>query len=143
MGVLGGALGGFLGGELAGAVSDAVHGSCRGLKGKKHHKCRKNKQKSRDLSKGVGSAAGGVAGTVFEPFKNGGPVKGKRGAPRKAIVHGGEYVLPVGVKRRRRSARPWPHARRRPSQERKSPDRLSVVRRRKNNYMVLVYNVVL
>ena len=39
-----------------------------------------------------------MAGTVFEPFKNGGPVKGKRGAPRKAIVHGGEYVLPVGVK---------------------------------------------
>ena len=98
MGVLGGALGGFLGGELAGAVSDAVHGSCRGLKGKKHHKCRKNKQKSRDLSKGMGSAIGGAAGTVFEPFKNGGPVKGKRGAPRKAIVHGGEYVLPVGVK---------------------------------------------
>ena len=98
MGILGAAVGGFLGGEYAGAVSDAVHGSCRGLKGKKHHKCRKNKQKSRDLSKGVGSAAGGVAGTVFEPFKNGGPVKGKRGAPRKAIVHGGEYVLPVGVK---------------------------------------------
>ena len=98
MGVLGGALGGFLGGELAGAVSDAVHGSCRGLKGKAHHKCRKNKQKSRDLSKGMGSAIGGAAGTLFEPFKNGGPVKGKRGAPRKAIVHGGEYVLPVGVK---------------------------------------------
>ena len=98
MGILGAAVGGFLGGEYAGAVSDAAHGSCRGLKGKKHHKCRKNKQKSRDLSKGVGSAAGGVAGTVFEPFKNGGPVKGKRGAPRKAIVHGGEYVLPVGVK---------------------------------------------
>ena len=98
MGILGAAVGGFLGGEYAGAVSDAVHGSCRGLKGKKHHKCRKNKQKSRDLSKGVGSAVGGVAGGVFEPFKNGGPVKGRKGAPRKAIVHGGEYVLPVGVK---------------------------------------------
>ena len=50
------------------------------------------------MSKGVGSAVGGVAGGVFEPFKNGGAVKGKRGAPKKAIVHGGEYVLPVGVK---------------------------------------------
>ena len=98
MGILGGAIGGFLGGEYAGAVSDAVHGSCRGLKGKAHHKCRKNKQKSRDMSKGMGSAIGGAAGTVFEPFKNGGPVKGRKGAPRKAIVHGGEYVLPVGVK---------------------------------------------
>jgi len=46
----------------------------------------------------MGSAIGGAAGTVFEPFKNGGLVKGKRGAPKKAIVHGGEYVLPVGVK---------------------------------------------
>ena len=98
MGILGGAIGGFLGGEYAGAVSDAAHGSCRGLKGKAHHKCRKNKQKSRDMSKGMGSAIGGAAGTLFEPFKNGGPVKGRKGAPRKAIVHGGEYVLPVGVK---------------------------------------------
>jgi hypothetical protein len=30
-------------------------------------------------------------------YKNGGRVAGKKGAPRKAIVHGGEYVLPVGV----------------------------------------------
>ena len=98
MGLLGGAIGGFLGGEVAGAVSDLVQGSCRGLKGKKHHKCRKRKQKSRDTAKGIGSAAGGAAGTVFEPFKHGGPVKGKIGAAKKAIVHGGEYVLPHGVK---------------------------------------------
>ena len=98
MGLLGGAVGGFLGGEYAGAVSDVFHGSCRGLKGKKHHKCRKRKQKSRETAKGIGSAAGGVAGGALEPFKHGGRVKGKKGAPRKAIVHGGEYVLPVGVK---------------------------------------------
>jgi hypothetical protein len=31
-------------------------------------------------------------------FKNGGTVKGKKGKGRLAVVHGGEYVLPVGVK---------------------------------------------
>ena len=98
MGLLGGAIGGFLGGEYAGAVSDLVHGSCRGLKGKKHHKCRKRKQKSRDTAKGIGSAVGGAAGTAFEPFKHGGPVKGKKGAPRKIVAHGGEYVLPANAK---------------------------------------------
>ena len=30
-------------------------------------------------------------------FKTGGRVKGKRGKARMAIVHNGEYVLPVGV----------------------------------------------
>ena len=98
MGLLGGAVGGFLGGEYAGMVSDLAHGSCRGLKGKKHHKCRKQKQKSRETAKGVGSAVGGVAGGAFEPFKHGGPVKGRKGAPKKAIVHGGEYIVPANAK---------------------------------------------
>ena len=31
-------------------------------------------------------------------FKNGGTVKGKKGKGKLAVVHGGEYVLPVGVK---------------------------------------------
>jgi hypothetical protein len=30
-------------------------------------------------------------------FKKGGRVPGPKGRARKAIVHGGEYVLPVGV----------------------------------------------
>ena len=98
MGVLGGIAGGFIGGEIAGGVSDMLHGSCRGKKGKAHHKCRKRKQSSRDTAKGLGSATGAAAGTAFEPFKNGGRVKGKVGAPVKAVVHGGEYVLPAGVK---------------------------------------------
>jgi len=93
MGVLGGAIGGFAGGEIGGAVSDLVHGPCRGRK-----KCQRKKRQSRDLARGLGSAVGGVAGGLFEPFKNGGPVKGKRGAPKKALLHGGEYVLPAGVK---------------------------------------------
>ena len=31
-------------------------------------------------------------------FKNGGKVKGAKNRAKMAIVHGGEYVLPVGVK---------------------------------------------
>ena len=31
-------------------------------------------------------------------FKKGGKVPGKKGKAKMAIVHGGEYVLPVGVK---------------------------------------------
>jgi len=31
-------------------------------------------------------------------FKTGGRVKGKKGKAKIAMVHGGEYVLPVGVK---------------------------------------------
>jgi hypothetical protein len=51
----------------------------------------------------LGRMAGkGVSGLVQAEtglkFKNGGRVPGKRHSPKKAIVHGGEYVLPVGVK---------------------------------------------
>lgn len=57
---------------------------------------------------GVGSDIGGILGRSlgdigekavrgFLGFKKGGRVPGKKGAPRKAVVHGGEYVLPVGV----------------------------------------------
>lgn len=52
----------------------------------------------------AGRNVGGALGSVAAPlgaalaFKHGGTVPGKRGRPRKAIVHGGEYVLPVGVK---------------------------------------------
>jgi len=31
-------------------------------------------------------------------FKKGGKVPGKKGKAKMAIIHGGEYVLPVGVK---------------------------------------------
>ena len=98
MGVLGGIFGGAAGSNIAGAVSDALHGSCKGKKGKAHHKCRKRKAASRDQAKSLGGAVGAAAGTAFEPFKHGGPVRGKKGAPRKAIVHGGEYVLPANAK---------------------------------------------
>jgi len=51
-----------------------------------------------------GSAAGGAIGSVagrilggMLPFATGGRVPGKKGAPRKILAHGGEYVLPAGV----------------------------------------------
>jgi hypothetical protein len=48
------------------------------------------------LGRELGNAGEGLARS-FLGFKKGGRVPGKKGAPKKAIVHGGEYVLPVGV----------------------------------------------
>lgn len=45
----------------------------------------------------VGQQVGGIAGNLL-PFKKGGKVPGKKGAPKMILAHGGEYVLPVGVK---------------------------------------------
>ena len=36
--------------------------------------------------------------TAIPVFRTGGVVKGKKGKARLAQVHGGEYVLPIGVK---------------------------------------------
>lgn len=47
--------------------------------------------------KQTGSDIGSALGS-FLPFKKGGPVPGAKGAPVKAMLHGGEFVLPVGVK---------------------------------------------
>ena len=60
-----------------------------------------------DLGATAGSAIGRWAGNSLQHylgFKKGGHVKGKKGKPIMAIVHGGEYVLPVGV-------HPTPHQR--------------------------------
>ena len=48
----------------------------------------------------VGSVIGSHAGDWLQRtlgFKKGGRVPGKKGKGRLAIVHGGEFVLPVGV----------------------------------------------
>ena len=51
------------------------------------------------LGKMGGRAVSGlVAKETGLKFKKGGRVPGKKGAPKKAVVHGGEYILPVGVK---------------------------------------------
>lgn len=53
------------------------------------------------LGGSAGASAGSQIGSIlgnFLPFKKGGRVPGKVGKPVKALVHGGEYVLPAGVK---------------------------------------------
>jgi hypothetical protein len=45
----------------------------------------------------AGEALGDVVGSFFG-FAKGGKVPGRKGKPVKAIVHGGETVLPIGVK---------------------------------------------
>ena len=70
-----------------------------GKHGKAKHRCQRNKKRDHDISAGAGAAVGGVAGGLASNvFKHGGKVKGKRGAPRKIIAHGGEYILPANAK---------------------------------------------
>ena len=52
------------------------------------------------LGSDIGSAIGGSIGNWGQRllgFKRGGKVPGTRGKPKIAIVHSGEYILPVGV----------------------------------------------
>jgi hypothetical protein len=51
----------------------------------------------RNIGGSIGEVALPAAGVALG-FKNGGKVPGVTGQPVKAIVHSGEYVLPVGVK---------------------------------------------
>jgi hypothetical protein len=71
---------GVFGNLLGQAVGRAVAGKVGGKK-----------------SADVGQQVGGMAGNLL-PFKKGGKVPGKKGAPKMILAHGGEYVLPVGVK---------------------------------------------
>lgn len=78
-------MGKSVGGELAGGIVRTFGGS-------KH---------AQDAAKNIGGTLGEIgaplAGAALG-FKKGGRVPGKKGAPVKAIVHGGEFVLPNGVK---------------------------------------------
>ena len=57
------------------------------------------KAKGLDMAKDAGTRLLQTATeTPIPMFRNGGTVKGKKGKGRLAVVHGGEYVLPVGVK---------------------------------------------
>jgi hypothetical protein len=49
--------------------------------------------KGAEAGQQIGSVLGG-----FLPFKKGGKVPGAKGKPVKAILHGGEFVLPSNVK---------------------------------------------
>jgi len=58
-------------------------------------------KRGESAGRNIGGSLGSVAaplGAVALGFKHGGQVPGKKGRPVKAVVHGGEYVLPVGVK---------------------------------------------
>jgi hypothetical protein len=80
MGYIGGELGKFAGSALGGAVGNYFGGS-----------------KGGDLGKNIGQHAGGILGGELIPFRTGGRIPGKRGAPKKILAHGQEYILPVGV----------------------------------------------
>lgn len=45
----------------------------------------------------AGQSVGGTVGGLL-PFKKGGKVPGKKGAPKVILAHAGEYVIPNGVK---------------------------------------------
>jgi len=49
-----------------------------------------------DLGSVIGSRIGDW-GQKLLGFKKGGRVPGKRGKPKIAVIHGGEFILPVGV----------------------------------------------
>lgn len=77
MGVIGQQLGSLLGQKAGQAIGGKKYGNVLG-----------------DVGKILGSAGG----AYLSPFKNGGRVPGKVNAPKKILAHGGEYILPVGVK---------------------------------------------
>jgi hypothetical protein len=81
MGLIGGGLGSFLGSELGSVGGRMLGGGKTGSR----------------IGKGVGKILGGAAGALL-PFKKGGKVPGKKNAPKPIMAHGGETVLPVGVK---------------------------------------------
>lgn len=57
------------------------------------------------IEKEIGGVGGKILGGLVSAigslnpfFEDGGYVKAKKGRPVRAIVHGGEFILPVGVK---------------------------------------------
>jgi hypothetical protein len=81
MGVIGGAIGRETGGIIGATVGQIFGG-----------------KKGAQALGNIGRVAGDVGGKALMPFKKGGKVPGKKGAPKVIMAHGGEYVLPVGVK---------------------------------------------
>ena len=86
---IGSVVGGFAGGGLGGVIGKAVGG-------------KKGKKVGKNLGKKLGGIAGTSAGAIL-PFKQGGrvpsgKVAGKKNTGVKTLLHGGEYILPYGVK---------------------------------------------
>ena len=88
MGLFGSAIGSSLG-SLAGSEAG-------NFIGRKSHNKLAGKITGGVLSS-VGKVAGGIGGALL-PFKHGGKVMAPKNKPVPAILHGQEYVLPVGIK---------------------------------------------
>lgn len=76
MGIFGNIIGKSLGGVAGGIAGGFVGG-----------------KKGRKIGSKLGSDLGGTAGALLTPYKTGGRVK----KTEPALVHKGEFVLPVGV----------------------------------------------
>ena len=79
MGVIGGVVGNEIGSHLGGYLGSKVN------------------EKYRGSGSAIGSAIGSLVGSLA-PYKMGGRVKGKKGKAIPVLAHGGEYILPVGIK---------------------------------------------
>ena len=79
MGVIGGVVGNEIGSHLGGFLASKFN------------------PKYKDSGSRIGSTIGSVIGGLT-PYKTGGRVKGMRGKAVPILAHGGEYVLPVGIK---------------------------------------------
>lgn len=54
-------------------------------------------QRIKPIAKPLLGTLANKAGEKIQALKTGGRVKGKKNAPKMVKMHGGEYVLPVGV----------------------------------------------
>jgi hypothetical protein len=88
MGIFGAGIGTLLGNELGSMAGTALGG----LAGKK----------GRRIGGKVGGAVGIIGGTLtgasLIPIKTGGKVMAPKNKPVPALIHGGEYILPVNAK---------------------------------------------
>lgn len=55
-------------------------------------------QRIKPIAKPLLATLANKAGEKVQALKTGGRVRGKKNAPKMVKMHGGEYVLPVGVK---------------------------------------------
>jgi hypothetical protein len=79
-----GGIGKSIGSEIAGGIAHQFKAGKR------------SEAAARNIGGEIGKYAAEAAPLLF--FENGGYVPGKRGHPVKAIVHSGEFILPINAK---------------------------------------------
>lgn len=79
MGIIGGAVGNEIGSHLGGFLGSKVG------------------EKYKNSGSAIGSAIGTFIGSLA-PYKTGGLVEGDKGQPIPILAHGGEYILPIGIR---------------------------------------------